>query len=164
MKPLPASPSKKPLDRIDRALLAALSRDARASGASLAAIVGVAESTISLRMRELLRRGLIRGYRADVDLPALGLALQAMIAVRLGRHGRDVIDDFRTQAVTWPGVISLFHTSGADDYLLHVAAPDADALREFVLEHVTTHRAVEHAQTHLIFEHAVGTGWQDLVR
>ncbi len=155
--------SKKPLDRIDRALLAALSRDARASGAVLAATVGVAESTISLRLRELRRRGLIRGYRADVDLAALGLALQAMIAVRLGRHGRDVIDDFRAQAVTWPGVISLFHTSGADDYLLHVAARDADALREFVLEHLTTHPAVEHAQTHLIFEHAVGTGWQELV-
>ena len=88
MTPSPALPSKKPLDRIDRALLAALSRDARASGAALSATVGVAESTISLRMRELRRRGLIRGYRADVDLAALGLALQAMIAVRLGRHGR----------------------------------------------------------------------------
>jgi len=155
--------SKNPLDRLDRALLAALAQDARASGSALAAALGVAESTVSLRLRGLRQRGLVRGYRADVDLAALGVTLQAMIAVRLGRHGRDVIDDFRSQALTWPGVISLFHTSGADDYLLHVAARDADELRDFVLEHLTTHPAVSHAETHLIFEHAAGPGWQDLV-
>lgn len=86
-----------------------------------------------------------------------------MIAVRLGRHGREAIDDFRAHAVGWPGVISLFHTSGADDYILHVAARDADALREFLLLNPTAHPAVEHAETHLIVEHTVGTGWQDLV-
>jgi DNA-binding Lrp family transcriptional regulator len=160
--PEPAAP-KKPLDRVDRALLRALSQDARAPGAALAAALGVAESTVSLRLRSLRQRGLVRGYRADVDLAALGVSLQAMIAVRLGRHGRTVIDDFRSQAVTWPGVISLFHTSGADDYLLQVAARDADGLRDFVLEHVTSHPAVEHAETHLVFEHAAGSGWQDLV-
>jgi DNA-binding Lrp family transcriptional regulator len=158
-----ATEPKKPLDRIDRALLRALSQDARASGAALAAAVGVAESTVSLRLRALRRRGLVRGYRAEVDLAALGVSLQAMIAVRLGRHGRSTIDDFRARAVTWPGVISLFHTSGADDYLLHVAARDADGLRDFVLQHVASHPAVQHAETHLIFEHAPGSGWQDLV-
>lgn len=155
--------SQKPLDRIDRALLHALSVDARVSGAALATAVGVAESTVSLRLRSLRQRGLVKGYRADVDLAALGVALQAMIAVRLGQHGRDVIDDFRAQAVGWPGVLSLFHTAGADDYLLHVVARDADGLRDFVLRHLASHPAVQHAQTNLIFEHAVGSGWQALV-
>lgn len=154
---------KKPLDRIDRALLVALSRDARASGAALATAVGAAESTVSLRLRQLRQRGVVRGYRADVDLTSLGVTIQALVAVRLGQHGRPAIDDFRRVAVTWPGVISLFHTSGADDYLLHVAARDSDALRDLMLQHITTHRAVQHAETHLIFEHVPGTGWQDLV-
>lgn len=155
--------AKNPLDRIDRALLVALSRDARASGTALATAIGVAESTVSSRLRQLRQRGLVRGYRADVDLTALGVTLQALIAVRLGQHGRAAIDDFRSRAVSWPGVVSLFHTSGADDYLLHVAARDSDALRELLLLDVTSHPAVQHAETHLIFEHVPGTGWQDLV-
>lgn len=157
-------PSKKPvLDRIDRALLRALGRDARASGAALATALGVAESTVSLRLRALRASGLVRGYRADLDLGVLGLSLQALIAVRLGQHSRREVDAFRSQAPTWPGVLSMFHTAGADDYLLHVVARDAEGLRDFVLEHLATHPAVQHSETNLIFEHVEGSGWQALV-
>ncbi len=157
-------PSKKPvLDRVDRALLRALATDARASGAALAAAVGVAESTVSLRLRNLRASGLIRGYRADIDLSVVGLSLQALIAVRLGQHGRKQVDAFRTAAPSWPGVLAMYHTAGADDYLLHVVARDAEELRDFVLEYLATHPAVQHSETNLIFERVEGTGWQALV-
>jgi DNA-binding Lrp family transcriptional regulator len=156
--------AKKPrLDRTDRALLQALSTDARASGAALATAVGVAESTVSTRLRRLHASGLVRGYRADVDLSVLGLSLQALIAVRLGQHDRADVDSFRASAPGWPGVISMFHTAGSEDYLLHVVARDAEGLRDFVLAHLATHPAVSHSETNLIFEHVDGTGWQSVV-
>ncbi len=152
------------LDQIDRALLAALSENSRASGAALAAALGVAESTVSLRLRKLQASGAIRGYHADVDLTQLGIPLQALIAVRLVRHARADIDDFRALAPHLPGVIGLFHMAGAEDYLLHVAARDAYELRDFVLNHLTGHPAVAHTETNLIFEHASGDGWAALTR
>jgi len=109
---------KADLDRVDRALLRALSVNARASGAALAAEIGVAESTVSLRLRRLQQLGHIRGYRAIIDLAALGASLQALISVRLAKHARGQIDEFRDEAPHWPGVIGMFHTAGADDYLL----------------------------------------------
>ena len=57
----------------------------------------------------------------------------------------------------------MFHTAGADDYLLHVVARNAEDLRDFVLTHLATHPAVAHSETNLIFEHVQGSGWQDLV-
>lgn len=156
-------PKKPALDRIDRALLRALSSDARASGTALATALGVAESTISARLRNLRANGLVRGYRADIDLSVLGLSLQALIAVRLGQHNRAAVDSFRSAAPGWPGVLSMFHTAGADDYLLHVVAQDAEDLRDFVLTYLATHPAVAHSETNLIFEHVEGTGWQALV-
>jgi len=158
-----SAPKIPELDRIDRALIAALSGNARASGASLAAATGVAESTVSLRLRRLQRQGVITGYRADVDLVAAGVALQALVAVRLAKHSRGQIDAFRQAAPHWPGVLAIFHTSGADDYLLHVAARDAEELRDFVLDYLTGHPAVAHTQTTLIFEHAAADGWQHLL-
>jgi DNA-binding Lrp family transcriptional regulator len=155
---------KSVLDRIDRALLRALASDARASGAALATALGVAESTISTRLRNLRSSGLVRGYRADIDLSVLGVSLQALIAVRLGQHNRSAVDSFRSAAPGWPGVLSMFHTAGADDYLLHVVARDAEDLRDFVLSHLATHPAVAHSETNLIFEHVEGTGWQALVQ
>ena len=151
------------LDRVDRALLQALSRNARASGAALAAEVGVAESTVSLRLRRLQSLGTVRGYRVEVDLASLGVSLQALIAVRLVKHDRSEIDAFRAQVPHLPGVLAVYHMAGADDYLLHVAARDAEQLRQFVLDHLTGHPAVAHTETNLIFEHVDGDGWNKLV-
>jgi DNA-binding Lrp family transcriptional regulator len=151
------------LDRVDRALLAILARDARASGASLAASLGVAESTVSLRLRRLRSAGHIRGFRADLDLGAFGATLQALVSVRLGKHNRQDIDAFRAAAPHWPGVLAVFHMAGANDYLLHVVARDASELREFVLTYITGHPSVEHTETNLIFERADGTGWEQLL-
>ncbi|GAA2458375.1 Lrp/AsnC family transcriptional regulator [Agromyces soli] len=154
---------KAELDRVDRALIAALSSNARASGAALAAEVGVAESTVSLRLRRLQSLGIIRSFRVDVDLAAVGVSLQALIAVRLVKHDRSEIDAFRQAVPHLPGVLAVFHMAGAEDYLLHVAARDAEELREFVLAHLTGHPAVAHTETNLIFEYAAGDGWQHLV-
>ncbi|SFR77604.1 transcriptional regulator, AsnC family [Agromyces sp. CF514] len=154
---------KPELDRVDRALLQALSTNARASGAALASEVGVAESTVSLRLRRLQSLGTVRGYRVEVDLASLGVSLQALIAIRLVKHDRSEIDAFRQQVPHLPGVLSVYHMAGAEDYLLHVAARDAEELREFVLAHLTGHPAVAHTETNLIFEHVDGDGWNKLV-
>ncbi len=152
------------LDRVDRALLRALSINARASGSALANELGVAESTVSLRLRRLQASGHIRGFRAQVDLGALGASLQALISVHMGKLERSQLNAFREAAPHWPGVISFFHVSGANDYLLHVAVADADALRDFVVNYLADHPAVTHTETSLIFEHVDGDGWQQLVR
>lgn len=156
-------PAKVQLDAVDVALLRALSEDARATGNALAARVGVAESTVSVRLRALRASGVVKGFVPVLDLEALGLPLQAVIAVRLGSHSREAVDAFRRRAPGLPGVLSLFHVGGAEDYLLHVAVTDASALRDFVVEHLATDPAVEHTHTNIVFEHVTGVGWQSLV-
>jgi DNA-binding Lrp family transcriptional regulator len=151
------------LDKTDRTLLRAVSANARVSGAALAAELGVAESTVSLRLRRLQSLGYIRGYHADIDLVALGASIQALIAVRLVRHARKEVDAFRKTAPTWPGVLALYHMAGADDYLLHVAAAGASELREFVLRYLAQDPAVAHTETNMIFEHVAAPGWRELL-
>ncbi|NIK55632.1 Lrp/AsnC family transcriptional regulator [Kribbella shirazensis] len=144
------------LDEVDRKLVQLLTADGRMPNNALAEAVGIAASTCLTRVRSLRERGVIRGFHADVDLTALGQPLQALIAIRIGAHSRDEIDRFRTKVPRLPGVLSLFHVSGANDYLLHVSAATPDALREFVLDHLTADPAVSHAETSLIFEHVRG--------
>jgi DNA-binding Lrp family transcriptional regulator len=144
------------LDEIDRKLVQLLTADGRMANNALAEATGIAPSTCLTRVRSLRERGVIRGFHADVDLGALGQPLQALIAIRIGAHSRDVIDRFRAMVPKLPGVLSLFHVSGANDSLLHVSAATPDALREFVLDHLTADPAVSHAETSLIFEHIRG--------
>ncbi|MDX2969868.1 Lrp/AsnC family transcriptional regulator [Kribbella solani] len=145
------------LDEVDRQLVALLSADGRMPNNALAEATGIAPSTCLTRVRSLRERGVIRGFHAEVDLAALGRPLQALIAIRIGAHSRDEIDRFRAKVPRLPGVLSLFHVSGANDYLLHVSAATPDALREFVLDHLTADPAVSHAETSLIFEHVRAT-------
>lgn len=151
-------------DEIDRSLLRALASNARVSGAALAASIGIAESTVSLRLKRLHAAGYLRGYRADIDIAALGITVQALISIRLVSIVRDDVDRFRQEAPRWPGVLALFHMAGVDDFLLHVAARNAAELRDFVLEHLAGHPAVAHTETNLVFDHVAGNGVAELLR
>jgi DNA-binding Lrp family transcriptional regulator len=147
-----------PVDAIDRAMLEILAQDARITNQRLAERVGIAPSTALARLRSLRARNVIRGFHAEVDLAALGRPLQALIAVRLTVHARDEIDAFTRAVRELPGVLMVFHLTGVTDYLVWVAAADAQELREFVVDHLATHPAVAHAETSLIYEHRRGPG------
>jgi DNA-binding Lrp family transcriptional regulator len=150
-------PVRPGLDDTDRAILGVLATDGRIPNNSLADRVGIAPSTCLSRVRALRDRGVLRGFHADIDPVALGLPVQALISVRLTRHARDAVDAFRTRSVRLPGVVSVFHVAGVEDYVLHVRAASADGLRDFVLDHLAVDPAVQHSHTSLIFEHARGT-------
>jgi DNA-binding Lrp family transcriptional regulator len=142
------------LDRIDRALVALLQEDARASNKELAERVGLAPSTCLERVRALRTRGVVRGYHAEVDPHALGRSLEAIVSVRVRPHSRAYVDSFRAAAFAMPEVIELFHVTGADDFLLHVGVGDTDALRDFVLDRLTVRPEVGHVESRVVYDHA----------
>src|SRR4051794_31588977 len=146
------------VDATDRAILEVVASDARVTNQRLAEKVGVAPSTALGRLRSLRRRGVIRGFHAEVDLAALGRPLQALVAIRLSVHSREQIESFTEHVRTLAGVLSIFHVTGQTDYLLWVAAADAHDLREFVVEHLASDPAVSHAETSLIYEQRRGPG------
>ncbi|MBH0053466.1 MULTISPECIES: Lrp/AsnC family transcriptional regulator [unclassified Salinibacterium] len=152
-----------PIDSIDQTILASLASNARMSGSALSAAAGVAESTVSQRLRRLHDEGYLRGFHADIDVAKLGMSVQALISIKLVKHVREDVDAFRSAAPNWPGVLAFFHTGGGDDYLLHVAAHSAAELRDFVLTYLASHPAVAHSETNLVFEHVTGRGLEQLL-
>lgn len=139
------------LDRTDRALVAALQKNARVSNKDLAELVGLAPSTCLERVRALRARGVVRGFHADVDRAALGRALEAIVAVRVRPHSRVHVDAFWEYALSLPEVVEVFHVTGADDFLVHVGVADMDGLRDFVLDRLTVRPEVAHVESHLIY-------------
>lgn len=145
-----------PLDGTDEAIVRALLADARTPNNRLAEAVGVAPSTALVRTRALVERGVLRGFAADVDLAAVGRPVEALVSVRLRAHERRQIEAFTRRVPTLPEVVQTFHIAGEDDYVLHVAVASAAALRDWVLDHLTTDPAVAHTVTSLVFEHRRG--------
>lgn len=153
------NPQARPaLDGTDLAILAELAADGRVTNASLAARVGVAESTCASRVRALRSSGVVRRVGAELDHAALGHPIQAVVKVRLGSHDRERVRELYDRLVDVPGVLTVLHLAGEDDFLLHVAVPGPERLRDLVLEHVTVHPVVRQVETHLVFEVRRGRG------
>ena len=115
----------------------------------------LAPSTSSERVRALRADGVIRGYHADIALEALGRRVQARIAVRdppaVARAHRGLPRLGRRRCRRPSGV---FVVSGGDDFLLHVAVPDTDALYAFVIDRLTERREVADVRTTVVYEHS----------
>jgi DNA-binding Lrp family transcriptional regulator len=141
------------IDSLDRALIRELQDDARRTNRELAAAVHVSPSTSSERVRALRATGVVRGYHADVALEALGRHVQALIAVRIRPPSRENLESFRDWAGRLPEVIGVFVVSGGDDFLLHLAVPDTDALYAFVIDTLAGRPVVADVRTSVVYEH-----------
>ena len=141
------------LDALDLALLHELQDDARQTNRDLAAAVHVSPSTSSERVRALRASGVVRGYHAAVDLPALGRRVQALTAVTIRPPSRENIEAFRDWAAGLPEIVGVFVVAGGDDFLLHVAVPDTDALYAFVIDRLTERAEVADVRTSVVYEH-----------
>jgi DNA-binding Lrp family transcriptional regulator len=141
------------LDATDRALLELLQKDAGLSNKELARKVGLAPSSCLERVKRLRQSGVLRGLHAEVDPRALGIGLQAVIAVRLVRHSEREVCAYRDRLLARPEVMAFYHLSGAVDFLVHVAVRDVEHLRDLGAEAFTSHKLVAHVETSLIFDH-----------
>lgn len=145
------------LDAVDRILLSELSRNGRLSNTELAARAGIAESTCLKRVRALQANGVIVGFHAEISPAAIGLHLEALITIRLHAHARGDLRRFQAYMEELPATQRVYFLAGDRDFLLHVAVPDAAALRELVSDTLSLRPEVASTSTSLIFAHAAGT-------
>jgi DNA-binding Lrp family transcriptional regulator len=151
------------LDGVDKRLMAELADDARLPNNVLADRVGIAPSTCSMRLKRLRDVGAIRGFHADLAPEALGLPIQAMIAVRVQPNARASIGDYASRLAKLPGVLNVYFLAGSVDFLVQVAAESPDALRQFVTDYLSASREFTSTETSLVFDHVRG-GLQDSER
>ncbi|MGK5551899.1 Lrp/AsnC family transcriptional regulator [Actinomadura kijaniata] len=142
------------MDELDEQIVRLLQTDARLSNRELARRIGVAPSTCLERVRSLTRRGVIRGYHADIDLPALNRGVQALVSVRLRTPNRAAIDGVKGDVSRMPEVMGLFVVAGEDDLVLHVAVPDLDRLHAFLVERLAPRPEIGGFRTSVIFQHS----------
>jgi DNA-binding Lrp family transcriptional regulator len=149
------TPTNRPgtLDDVDRRLVGLLRENARTPNSRLAELLGIAPSTCAARVASLVDRGVIAGFTAIVPPGARGLGLEALISVSIRTGARQRIGEFRADLQHRPEVRQLFFLGGAEDFVLHVAVHDTDALREFVVEQLSAHPAVASTRTSLVFQH-----------
>jgi DNA-binding Lrp family transcriptional regulator len=120
------------LDTVDRALLRELQNDARQTNKALAQKVGVAPSTCLERVRELRARGVITGFKAEVDPAAIGRPMEAILSIQQRGSHRQATELLLEETARMPETVRVMALTGTTDFIIHVAVRDMSHLRDVV--------------------------------
>jgi DNA-binding Lrp family transcriptional regulator len=140
------------LDRIDLEIIAALQKNARLSNKELAARAGLAPSSCHARVRALTRAGVLAGYHAQVTTGALGVTLEALVAVRMVKHSQGAFRALYDHMQSLEEVLAIYHVSGVNDLQVHVAVRDIRHLRDLIVERFANRPEVDHCETAVIYD------------
>lgn len=136
------------IDILDNQILTILQSDARTSNADVARAVGLAPSAVFERIRKLEERGLIKGYRAQLDAPALGFGLMAFVHVRT----EDRRGETAALLAKLPEAQEVHHVAGEDCYLVKVRVTDAEALGALLRESIGALKTVRSTRTTVVLQ------------
>jgi Lrp/AsnC family leucine-responsive transcriptional regulator len=122
------------LDIFDRRIVVALQRDGRMTSIALAELVHLSASQCARRVQRLEEAGVITGYRAVLDAPALGLGIAGLVSVSLEKHAKANIQEFQRQIEARPAIVECLAVTGDSDYQLRIVARDLQQFSALLME------------------------------
>lgn len=133
-----------PIDPLDAQLIALLAGEPRIGVLEASRRLGVARATVQARLDRLQQRGVVTGFGPDVDPPALGFGVTALVTLEIRQAGghRPVTDHL----AEIPEVLEAFTITGAGDLFCRIVArTNADLQR--VIDLMVAHPGVERTST-----------------
>jgi Lrp/AsnC family transcriptional regulator, leucine-responsive regulatory protein len=122
------------LDRFDAKILDALQRDGRLSVVDLAESIGLSPTPCARRIKALESEGVIEGYAAVLNPARVGLAVLAIVQVKLTEHTDETVARFEREIQLMDEVTKCLAMTGSYDFILEVYGKDLEALSNVVLK------------------------------
>lgn len=115
------------LDDFDRRLLNLVQSDAGQTAEQLAGQVGLSASAVQRRLKRLRDAGVIVREAAILDLKSLGSPIFFLASLQIERERPELIAQLRSWLMAQEHVQQAFMVTGQTDFVLVVAAPNAES-------------------------------------
>lgn len=138
------------LDAVDRRLLHLLHADARTSIRALAREIGMSAGAIGERLERLESRGVICGYRVDIDPATLGYGMQVLVGIQVAQ--RRPLEETITDLLAVPEVTHVDMVAGRWDLTVRLQLRDQGHLREVLLERIWSMPDFRHSESMIVLE------------
>jgi DNA-binding Lrp family transcriptional regulator len=145
------------IDRVDRAILRLLQRDASISNVALAAKVNLSPPACLRRVERLKETGLIRGVVALLDPKALGAGMLVMIGVVLDRSTPESFAAFEKEAQKVSGCMECHVVTGEFDCFMLVRTRDSDTFNRLHAEQLLYLPGVRQIRTFVVLKEILST-------
>lgn len=118
------------MESLDRTIVQALAKDSSISLSDFAAQLEVPLSTLHQRVKKLESKGIIKGYRAEVDKRQVGLNMSALVS--LTPIDPAAPDDIVEKIAPIAEIESCWSVAGVESYIIKVAVSDPEALEDLL--------------------------------
>jgi Lrp/AsnC family leucine-responsive transcriptional regulator len=139
-------------DRFDAKILDALQRDGRLSVVDLAELIGLSPTPCARRIKALESEGAIEGYAAILNPARVGLAVLAIVQVKLTEHTDETVARFEREIQLMDEVTKCLAMTGSYDFILEVYGKDLEALSNVVLKKLIRVPNVRDLQSSVVLE------------
>jgi Lrp/AsnC family transcriptional regulator len=130
--------SDRPLDRIDRKILALLQQDCTLPVAELARQVGLSQTPCWKRVQRLEATGVIERRVALLSPERVGVPVTVFVAVETADHSPAWLARFAAAVSAMPEVMEAHRMAGDVDYMLRVAVADMASYDRFYKRLIAT--------------------------
>lgn len=120
------------VEDLDRQILRLLAADGRRSYTDLAKDTGLSVSAVHQRVRRLEQRGVLRGYRAELDADEVGLPLTAFVSIKPIDPAAP--DDAPDRLAHLAAIEACHSVAGDESYILKVRVASPAALESLLQE------------------------------
>jgi DNA-binding Lrp family transcriptional regulator len=120
------------VDRVDRAIIDQLRRDARLTNTELADRVGLTPSPCLRRVRRLVDEGVILGYHARIAPSALDRGFEVHVEFELADQTQVTVERFEAALISLDEVVEARRMFGLPDYQALVAVADLPTYERFL--------------------------------
>ena len=134
------------LDETDRRLLSLLNDDARQSQRQLARQLGVAQGTVTNRIKRLEEAGVISGYSAVLNPEQIGWSMTIMAGLRIVKGS---MIDVQQKIAADPRVFAVYDVTGDWDSMVLARVKDREDL-DNLAKTVFTLEGVARSFTHVV--------------
>ena len=115
---------------MDRQIVALLARDGRMSFTDLAKETGLSVSAVHQRVRRLQKRGVIKGFTAQLDAEQIVLPLTAFVSIKPIDPAAP--DDAPERLAHLPQIEACHSVAGEESYILKVRVATPNDLEELL--------------------------------
>jgi DNA-binding Lrp family transcriptional regulator len=151
------NPSGAELDRVDRAILRLLQRDASISNVALAAKVNLSAPACLRRVERLKQAGLIRGIVALLAPKKLNASMLVIIGVVLDRSTPESFAAFEKAAQKVSGCMECHIVTGEFDCFMLVRTRDSESFNRLHAEQLLYLPGVRQVRTFMVLKEILST-------
>lgn len=117
------------LDEVGWRILIALQEDGRLSFAELGRRVGLSLPAVAERVRRLEEAGIITGYRAEVNMTKIGLAIMAFIRMNASKDQYPALIALLNRL---PQVLECHHLTGSESFIIKIVVTSIADLESLI--------------------------------